>query len=439
MKRSVLISLACTLSLPIAVLAQSKDSALTAQEAVDMALQNNLSIQIAQTDLDIARINNNWGNSGKWPTVNANFSNTESLINLDQKLSNGTSIERNGSTQNVTNANIAASWRIYNGMRVRATKSRFEELEKIGGINLKQQVATVTYDVLLTYYNIVRYKQQVVALGAIIDLSRERFKIAETRFNVGSAAKTDMLQATTDLNEQEISLFNIQKQIDQSKAILNNLMKRPPETPLDTKDTTFNVQQIRLGDFVSKLDSQNYDLLRAQREREVLLQEHQIINSARLPVVSLNSTTSFNRTMASAGLFLTNQTYGPNLGVSVGIPIYNSNITKTQLRVNETQQKQQTLVTEQLRDQLQRDLFIAFREYQDALRTLEKEQLNVKAAEENNFIATERFKKLQGNSIELRQAQLSLVDAKDKLINAEFRAKVAETTIELISGEVGVR
>jgi outer membrane protein TolC len=216
-------------------------------------------------------------------------------------------------------------------------------------------------------------------------------------------------------------------------------MKRPPETPLDTKDTTFNVQQIRLSDFVSKLDSQNYDLLRAQREREVLLQEHQIINSARLPVVSLNSTTSFNRTMASAGLFLTNQTYGPNLGVSVGIPIYNSNITKTQLRVNETQQKQQTLVTEQLRDQLQRDLFIAFREYQDALRTLEKEQLNVKAAEENNFIATERFKKLQGNSIELRQAQLSLVDAKDKLINAEFRAKVAETTIELISGEVGVR
>jgi outer membrane protein TolC len=383
-------------------------------------------------------LNNNWGNSGKWPTITAGLSNTESLINLDQKLSNGTETVRNGTTQNSTNANLTASWRIYNGMKVRATKARFEELEKIGVINLQQQIAVITFNVLTIYYDIVRFKQQVVALQAIIDLSRERLKIAETRFNVGSAAKTDMLQAQTDLNEQEIALFNIGKQIDQAKATLNNLLKRDPEQALDTKDTTFSVRTIKLGDFVSKLDSQNYDLLRAQRDRQRLIEEHRIINSQLLPTIALNSTTSFNRTMASAGLFLTNQTYGPNIGVAIGIPIYNSNIYKTQLRVNEVQQKQQVVQTELLKSQLQRDLYIAFREYQDALQTLEKEKLNVKSAEENNFIATERFKKLQGNSIELRQAQLSLVDARDKLINAEFRAKVAETSIELIAGEVGV-
>jgi len=434
MKSSTLIIIffACLLA------GQAQDSSLTAQEAVDIALQNNLSIQIAKSDLDISRINNNWGNSGRWPIVTAGFGNNESLVNLDQKLSNGTEIVRNGTTQNTTNANITATWRIYNGMRVRATKSRFEELEKIGSINLRQQVSSVTYDVLLTYYNIIRNKQQLVALSAIIDLSKERLKIAETRFNVGSAAKTDMLQAQTDLHEQEIAILDIIRQLEQSKATLNNLLKRYPSTPLDTKDSSFHVQMIKLDDFINKLDSQNYDLLRAQRDREVLAQERRIINSNRLPVISLNNVNSFNRTMASAGLFLTNQTYGPNLGVSVGVPIYNSNITKTQLKVNEAQQKQQVLQTDLLRSQLQRDMFIAYSEYQDALKTLEKEKLNVKAAEENNFIATERFKKLQSNSIELRQAQLSLIDAQDRLINAEFRAKVAETTIEFLSGEVGV-
>ena len=50
----------------IALSAGAQDSTrLTAQQAVEIALQNNLSIQIAQTDLDIARINNNWGNSGR--------------------------------------------------------------------------------------------------------------------------------------------------------------------------------------------------------------------------------------------------------------------------------------------------------------------------------------------------------------------------------------
>ena len=48
----------------------------------------------------------------------------------------------------------------------------------------------------------------------IIDLSKERLKIAETRFNVGSGTKTDMLQAKIDLNTQETNLLEIQKQIN---------------------------------------------------------------------------------------------------------------------------------------------------------------------------------------------------------------------------------
>jgi outer membrane protein TolC len=89
-----------------------------------------------------------------------------------------------------------------------------------------------------------------------------------------------------------------------------------------------------------------------------------------------------------------------------------------------------------LKTQVQRDLLIAFQEYQTAIRIAEMEQKNVKNAEENNFIATERFKKLQGNTIELRQAQLSLIEAQDRYINAVFRSKIAALSIDLLTGEV---
>jgi outer membrane protein TolC len=145
------------------------------------------------------------------------------------------------------------------------------------------------------------------------------------------------------------------------------------------------------------------------------------------------------RTQASGGFFLTNQTYGPNIGLGLGIPLYNSNIFKTQLRVNEVLQKQQSLQMELLKTQIQRDIYVAFEEFKNALSVAEVEKANVKMAEENNFIATERFKKLQGNTIELRQAQLSLIEAQDRLINALFREKLAALAIELILGEVGTR
>ncbi len=418
--------------------AQAQDSLLTARQAVDIAVQENLSIQIVRGDLDIATINNNWGNAGRWPTVTAGLSDVQALTNLNQKLSNGTEINRNGATNNIFNANLTANWRVYNGMRVRATKDRFEELEKMGEIALMQQITQIGFDVLVTYYNLVRVQQQVRAISAIIDLSRERLHIAETRFNVGSGAKTDMLQASIDLNAQLVALQNLYLQVKNNKAVLNTLLKRDPATPIAPTDTSFSIQLVTLADYKQRIDSQNYQMLLAQRERNLLAQDRKIINSQRLPVVSLNSTTSFNRNQASAGLFLTNQTYGPNIGIGIGIPIYNSNIFKTQLRVNTVQQKQQQLQVDLLRTEIQRDMQIAYQEYENALALAELEEANVKLAKENEYISSERFKKLQGNSIELRQSQLSLIEAQDRLINARFRAKLAATTIQFLAGELQI-
>ena len=419
--------------------AKAQDSLMTAREAVDIALQNNLRIQIAKTDQDIARINNNWGNAGKWPTVTAGIGNTEALTNLNQKLSNGSEIIRNGVTNNILTANVSANWRIYNGMRVRATKERFEELERISDLQLKQEIVRLTYDVLIAYYNLVRLNLQIRATTAIIDLSKEREKIAETRFNVGSAAKTDLLQASIDLNTQLVNLTNIRQQIRVSRSVLNNLLKREPDAPLAVLDTAFGQQLVDLEDFKKRSESQNFQLMLAQRDRAVLLQDRRVINAQRLPVLSLNSNTSFNRNKATGGFFLTNQTYGPNIGVNLAVPIFNNNVTRTQLKVNELQQQQQQLQYDLLKTEIRRDLQVAYDEYKNALAVSELEKENVKLAKENNFISTERFRKLQSNSIELRQAQLSLMEAQDRYINAAYRAKVAAATLQLLAGEVIVQ
>jgi hypothetical protein len=91
---------------------QSQDSVITAREAVDMAVEQNLRVKIVRSDRDIADINNNWGNAGRWPTVTAGVSNTEALTNLNQVLANGSEINRNGVTNNNLNANLNFNWRI---------------------------------------------------------------------------------------------------------------------------------------------------------------------------------------------------------------------------------------------------------------------------------------------------------------------------------------
>jgi outer membrane protein TolC len=417
---------------------KGQDSVFSAREAVDMALQQNLGIQIATSELDIARINNNWGNAGKWPVVSAGIGNTEALTNLNQQLSNGSEIKRNGVTNNILAANLSTNWRIYNGMRIRATKERFDALEKMSELQLKQEINTLTLDVLQAYFNLVRLNMQARATKAIIDLSKEREKIAEIRFNVGSAGKTDLLQASIDLNTQQVNLSNLFQQIRVGKSNLNTLMRRNPNDALLIADTSFSIPSLSVETYREKSMSQNLQLLMAQRERAILLEDKKIINAQRLPVLTLSSVTSFNRNKATGGFFLTNQTYGPNIGLNLSIPIFNGNITRTQLRAQDIRIKQQNLQTEQLKTLINRDLQIAFDEYSNALTVSAVEQKNVTLARENNFISTERFKKLQSNSIELRQAQLSLIEAQDRYITAAFRAKLASVNLQWLSGEIVV-
>jgi outer membrane protein TolC len=309
-------------------------------------------------------------------------------------------------------------------------------MEKMGELALQQQIDEVILNVKNVYYNIVRLNKQINATKAIIELSRERLKIAETRFNVGSGAKTDMLQAGIDLNAQLVNLSRILNQVNNTKANMNALLKRNAGDPFHTVDSEFSIPTVNLNNLIAKLDSQNNLLQLSAQQKNSLQQEKKIINSQRLPSVTLNTNTVLNRSKSTAGFFLTNQTFGPNIGLAVGIPIFNGNINKTQLKVNDVQMKQQDLQKDNLKTGLQRDLLIAYQNYINAKETSKIEENNVKLAEENNMISTERFRKLQSNSIELRQAQLSLIEAQDRYIDAQYQAQIAVSTLLFLSGEI---
>ena len=368
---------------------KGQDTSFTVKQALDMAIKQNLDIQIAQSDLEIAAINNSWGNAGALPVITGNIGNSEARTNINQKLANGSSIERNNVANSNINANIGVSWRIFNGFRIRATKSRFEELEKLGEL-----------------------------------------------FNVGSGAKTDMLQAGIDLNAQLVNLNRILNQVKNTKAGMNALLKRKADDAFHPLDNDFVIPKVDYALLMQKMESQNNLIKIAAVQKNNLLNDRKIINSQRLPSVTLNTNTVLNRSKSTAGFFLTNQTFGPNIGLAVGLPIFNGNANKIQLKVNDVQIKQQELQLEGLKTNLKRDLLIAYQNYLNAIENLKIEEANVKLAEENNFISTERFRKLQSNSIELRQAQLSLIEAQDKYIDAQFQAQNAVSTLLFLSGEI---
>ncbi|CAN5145086.1 TolC family protein [soil metagenome] len=416
--------------------AYSQDTLLTVEQAIKMAIQNNYGVIISKNKIEIDRINNSWGNAGALPTLSAVANKSIGSNNIKQVLSNGTETNKNGAATNNINAGVNVNWRVFDGFKMYATKQRLAELERAGELNFTNQVNQTVFDVITGYYNIVRFKQQLKASETQLQLYKERVNIADVKFRIGSAAKNDLLQAQVDLNEQLSGNMSLKNSIATAKADLNNLMGRSPSVPYSVMDTIILKPLPVLSEIQSKIDLQNPQILLAKNNVAVLTQTKREINAQRLPTVTLNGNYNFVKNSSGAGFTLFNQTYGPSASVGVSVPLFTGGVVKNQLRVSDIQIQNQNIAIEQLRNQLTTTLVNAVTTYQNALEIVNLEKQNLQFSAENLFIASERFRKLNITSVELRQVQLSYIAAENRLFDALYLAKQAEVRIGLLTGEI---
>lgn len=419
------------LFLAVSVFAQET---LTVEQAVEIALKNNYDILLAKNEAEIADRNNTVGNAGMLPKIAATLSDNYTLNNLNQKFTNGTEINKNNVNGNNLNAGVALNWTLFDGLKMFATKSKLKRLEEIGELNFKDEIQTVVSNVMLAYYDVVRAKQQLKAIEEAIKISEERVKLADAKFQVGTSGKTDLLQAKVDLNAQKSAALTQRKVIEQRKGDLNNLLARNIETDFTVTDSI----PLNLAEQLSaeELDAKNFQLQAAMKNVEVAKLAKKEVFSQFLPNLNGNVGYAYNRSQSDAGFSLFNQTYGLNAGFTLSIPLFNGLNTMRQNKIAAIQITSSQFNLEKARFQTKLSFYKALKDFQNAQQLLKLEEENIQLAEENNKIATERFRLSQSTSIEFREAQKSYIDALTRLVNARYAAKVAETELKRLRGEL---
>ena len=406
------------------------------QAAVKNAVENSFGINITKNNIEIGSINNNWANAGAVPVISATANKVVGVNNLQQHLSNGTVTKKNGNSTQNFNAGIKVDWQIFDGFKMFATKKRLEELERNGEYAFRKNLNETVYNVINSYYNIVTLKAQLKATKEQISLYTDRYNLAERRFEIGTGAKYEVLEAQVDLNEQRSGLLSLENSIALEKSSLSNLMGKQPDTSYSVIDTIKFESLPPFLEVKEKIENQNPDILLANSDLAILMQTKKEMNAARLPSIVLSGFYNFARNKNSAGFTLLNQTYGPSGSVGISIPLFNGGLVKKQLAIADIHIKNQQLTIAQTRNNLLTFLNNDYINFHNALKAIELEKNNLKLASENIFIATERYRKLNITSVELRQIQISYNAVKNRLYDALFRAKIAEAEIALISGDI---
>lgn len=405
------------------------------EQAIAISLKNSYEIQLAKNDLEANTILNNYGVAGGLPLVTATASNTEQVIDVKQKLQNGTEINRRGAAGNNTSAGVAGSIVLYNGLRIVSTKKRLEQLQSQSGEFLNSQIQNTIALVSTSYYDIVRQQSYIRTLEQSILASAKRLEILEARQSAGLANNADIFQAKIDLNALNQGLQSQLLIVDQAKTELVRLLTLKPDAAISVKDTILVGGELQLNGVLSKL-SANADIKAAEsqiRINELIVRE---VMAQRYPTVRLNMAYNYTRNQSAAGFNLLTQNLGPNAGVSVAIPIYNGSAFRRQQQVAKININNAELQRDILTRDYQAQTVKMFQSYQNTIQQLTTEKQTYDLSKQLLELTLKRFELIQATIIDVREAQRSFEEAGYRLVNLSFAAKSAEIELNRLTNSL---
>jgi len=203
--------------------------ALTLNEAIKNAVENNYQIRIASNELAIDAANNTKGNAGMLPEVALNFGQTFNINNSRLELSNGDVRQGSGANSRNLSANIQAAWTVFDGMRMFVTRDRLGEIENLGKINLQMQIENTVAQVMELYYGLEYQQERLKTIKEAIEISKERLQLAKLKQDAGSGSGIPIIQAQVDINADSSMLINQELLYKNMKINLNSLMAKNPE------------------------------------------------------------------------------------------------------------------------------------------------------------------------------------------------------------------
>ena len=411
---------------------------ITLDQAIAVALEKNYDVQLAKGNSEARNTDKKYSSGVFLPTLNAVASTTWNDTDQEFKFAD----ETRNTSGNAESHNIAASaqvvWTLFDGTRMFSTHERINQLSIQGEMQLKAQMVNTIADVIVSYHNIIRQKQQLRATQEQMKVNEERVKLADRKLQVGTGAKPELLQAKVDLNEQKTNVLTQEALIQQLKDQLNGLLGMQLPSTYEVMDTIIIDDKLVREEVLAKTNTGNYSLLAAERGISIAQLTLQERRAERLPFLNFNAAYNFtdndNTKLINPFSSVQSQFKGFNYGLSISLPILNGfNVTR-QTKLASINLQQQKTVYEQTKTNSNVAVINAYSSYEVAMKVLQVEEENILLARENVAIALESFKRGIYTFIELRTAQQSLESAYDRLIAARYLAKVAETELLRLSG-----
>ena len=415
---------------------------LTLDQAIEIALSDNPTIQVAEQTIELKKISNKETVLGLLPEASLSGAYTRTIKKQTMVMDMpGVGTQRfkvgipNQYQGGVTVSLPIFAPTLYKSMKLTKTDVALAvEQARASKQDLINQVTKAFYQTLLA-------QDSYAVLQKAFAQSEENFRIVNAKYEQGRVSEFDKISAEVQMRNMQPSVISARNGVELSKLQLLVLMNIDPETEIELEGSLNDYEEdVFAGVLTADTNSLKSNSTLAQLDMNVkMLQQSLSINKQSFaPIVALQF--NYMYTCMANDFKFKNYEWNPysNLSLSVSIPLFKysnfSAVKKTNLQISQ-------LMTN--RDYTARQLEMQQQSYLNSMAaSAEQVSSNKEAivqAQKGHDIAEKLYEVGRGTVLELNSAEVALTQAKLTYTQAIFDYLSAKADLDKLQGKERIK
>src|SRR5688572_17357923 len=288
----------------------------------------------------------------------------------------------------------------------------------------------IEYRVVETFYAALMNERGVAVADEQIRISEKQLELAKVRFEAGTVARLDVLQAEVELANARARRIQARAQVDTAMQALRGVLSLPQSQPLALQGS---LDEPVVGHARSELDQllpKRPDLLAFTARREMAEYASNLAQGEWKPSLSFTGNMQYQQDSIGSLLARDNQSYA--FGIALNVPLFAAPGAAARRSVAQSQMRQAEHGLRFATDNARLELESAWTQLEASAEVVATQQKALELARESVSIAQVSYESGVITSAELNDAQVRLLQTEWLLMQAKYaritaaaRAKVA--------------
>ena len=424
----------------VGIISVAQDS-LSLSDAIQIGLKKNFDIQISTKNIEINKLQNTWGQAGRYPTIDINIQQGNSI---SDQSNNPLSIVQQLIYQNSIQGAANLNWVLFNGFRIKANKLKLNNLEAQSEGNAALIIENTIQGIILAYYSTNLQKEKMDLLKNVLKLSRDKYLHEKEKGEMGFASTVDQLQFesaylsdSSAIIMQELAYKNAIKNLNLFMGVEINLKWNLTDKLLP-ENTLYNYKELE-----SKMLGNNTNIKNQVVNIEILKQDVSLAKASMFPVVSFNSGASYNTSRLQINDFPmpgANTSNSANINYfanfTVGFKIFDGGKVKRAIQAVQIQEDITNLNMSKLKHQLTQELANHYEIYNTRIAIFKVNLKSFDVAKRSFEIAQLRKNSGIINSFDLRNIEMVYLQTGTALFEAIYNIQESNTNLIRLTGGI---